>query len=221
MKRLRFTHPIALLAGCIFLGAALSYVLPAGQYERREDPATGRSVVVPGTYQLVESTPVGFFDALVAIPRGMADRADVIFLIFLIGGAFAVVDETGALRAGVGWLVGPRLPVRGRLMRSDYADERRPARGSSCRWRRVSSVVEVRAQMVLGAHGAWSRRHLRGDRHWASMSIRLRMDFPTIHGPKPGRPPDTTRVAVRVRQNPRGDLIGKDVGRQGRLHVLG
>ena len=53
MKRLRFPHPIALLAGCIFLGAALSYVLPAGQYERREDPATGRSVVVPGTYQLV------------------------------------------------------------------------------------------------------------------------------------------------------------------------
>ena len=115
MKRLRFPHPIALLAGCIFLGAALSYVLPAGQYERREDPATGRSVVVPGTYQLVESTPVGFFDALVAIPRGMADRADVIFLIFLIGGAFAVVDETGALRAGVGWLVA-RLRNREVLM---------------------------------------------------------------------------------------------------------
>ena len=105
MRRPGFPHPIALLAGCILLGAALSYVLPAGQYERREDPTTGRSVVVPGTYQVVASTPVGFFDALVAIPRGMADRADVIFLIFLIGGAFAVVDETGALRAGVGWLV--------------------------------------------------------------------------------------------------------------------
>ena len=105
MTRIRFPHPIALLAGCILLGAALSYVLPAGQYERREDPVTGRSVVVAGTYQVVESTPVGFFDAFVAIPRGMADRADVIFLIFLIGGAFSVIDETGALRSGVAWLV--------------------------------------------------------------------------------------------------------------------
>ncbi len=90
-------------------------MLPAGEYKRREDPVTGRSVVVPGTCQLVESTPVGFFDALVAILSGIADRADVIFLIFLIGGAFAVVDETGALRAGVGWLVA-RLRSREVLM---------------------------------------------------------------------------------------------------------
>ncbi len=115
MRRLRFPHPIALLTGCILVGAALSYVLPAGQYERREDPVTGRSVVVPETYHVVESTPVGFFDALVAIPRGMADRADVIFLIFLIGGAFAVIDETGALRSGVAWLVA-RLRSREVLM---------------------------------------------------------------------------------------------------------
>ena len=115
MRRLRFPHPIALLAGCILLGAALSYLLPAGEYERREDAVTGRSVVIPGTYHVVESTPVGFFDALVAIPRGMADRTDVIFLIFLIGGAFSVVDETGALRSGVAWLVA-RLRNRGVLV---------------------------------------------------------------------------------------------------------
>ena len=40
-----------------------------------------------------------------AIPRGMADAASVIFFVFLIGGAFTVVDETGALRQGVDWLV--------------------------------------------------------------------------------------------------------------------
>ena len=39
----------------------------------------------------------------------------MIFLIFLIGGAFAVIDETGALRAGVGWLVA-RLRSREVLM---------------------------------------------------------------------------------------------------------
>jgi uncharacterized ion transporter superfamily protein YfcC len=41
----------------------------------------------------------------VAIPQGLAEAASVVFLVFLTGGAFTVVDKTGALRQGVGWLV--------------------------------------------------------------------------------------------------------------------
>jgi uncharacterized ion transporter superfamily protein YfcC len=48
---------------------------------------------------------VGPFEALVAIPKGLTDAASVVFLVFLVGGAFTVVDETGALRQAVGWLV--------------------------------------------------------------------------------------------------------------------
>ncbi len=105
MRTSRFPHPITLLVGCILLGAVLSYILPAGQYDRQDDPATGRSVVVAGTYHEVERNPVGLFGAVVAIPKGLADAADIIFLVFLIGGAFTVVDRTGALRSGVDWLV--------------------------------------------------------------------------------------------------------------------
>ena len=104
MIKPRFPDPLTLLVGCLLLAAILSYILPAGQYDRADDPATGRSVVVAGTYHAVDASPVGFFDAMVAIPLGMADAADVIFLVFLIGGAFTVVDETGALRRAVGWL---------------------------------------------------------------------------------------------------------------------
>lgn len=99
-ERSRFPHPLTLLVGCVLLAAALSYVLPAGTYDRQLDEATGRTVVVPGTYQSVDPAPVNFFDAIVAIPRGMADASDIVFLVFLIGGAFAVVDATGALRGG-------------------------------------------------------------------------------------------------------------------------
>ena len=106
MKKSWFPHPLTLLSGCILAAAALSYVLPAGQYQRRDDPVTGRSVVAAGTYETVERTPVSFFDSVVAIPKGMGEAADVIFLVFLIGGAFTVVDKTGALRGGMNWLVG-------------------------------------------------------------------------------------------------------------------
>ena len=93
------------MCGCVLLAAVASHVLPPGEYDRRDDPVTARQVVVAGTYHTVAPRPVGAFQALVAIPRGMADAAAVIFFVFLIGGAFTVVDATGALRQGVDWLV--------------------------------------------------------------------------------------------------------------------
>ena len=102
--RLRFPHPLALLVGFIVLAAAMTYVLPAGQFDRRDDPATGHKVVVAGTYHPVPQAPVTPFQAVVAIPRGMAAAAPIIFLVFLIGGAFGVVDQTGALHRGVAWM---------------------------------------------------------------------------------------------------------------------
>jgi uncharacterized ion transporter superfamily protein YfcC len=95
---IKLPHPLALLVGCVLVAAALSWVLPAGKYERREDPATGRSVVVPGTYSRVAPRPVGPFQALVAIPKGIVDAASVIGLVFLIGGAFTVIERAGTLR---------------------------------------------------------------------------------------------------------------------------
>jgi uncharacterized ion transporter superfamily protein YfcC len=105
VARARFPHPLTLLTGCILIAAVCSYLLPAGEFDRRDDPVTGRRVVVAGTYHHVDQRPVGPFDAFVAIPKGLADAASVVFLVFLVGGAFTVVDETGALRQAVGWLV--------------------------------------------------------------------------------------------------------------------
>jgi uncharacterized ion transporter superfamily protein YfcC len=111
----RFPHPLTLLVACILIAAALTWALPAGEYQRREDPATGRSVVVPGTYAPVEATPVGPFQALVGIPRGMIEAASVIFYVFLVGAGFAVVERTGALTRLVNSLVAA-LSGRGLLV---------------------------------------------------------------------------------------------------------
>ena len=94
-------HPLALLLACVVIAASLSYILPAGEYERRPDKTTGRNVVVPGSFHAVEARPVGPFATLVAVPRGMIDAGSVIFLVFLVGGAFSVIDATGAFRHGV------------------------------------------------------------------------------------------------------------------------
>ncbi len=113
--RFRFPHALVLLVGGILLAAALTWVVPAGEYERREDPVTHKKVVVAGTYHPVPRSPVGPFGTFVQIPNGLIDAADIVFFVFLAGGAFAVVDKTGTLRQAVDSLAN-RLQDRGEWM---------------------------------------------------------------------------------------------------------
>ena len=115
MNTFRFPHPLVLLTSFIMLAAALSYVLPAGRFARHQDPVAHREVVVAGSYHRVPATPVGPLEMLVDLPKGLADAAGVVFLIFLAGGAFTVVDKTGALRHGIDWLLA-RTQGRGVLV---------------------------------------------------------------------------------------------------------
>jgi uncharacterized ion transporter superfamily protein YfcC len=111
----KLPHPFILLLGGVAIAAALTWILPAGAYQRRTDMATGRNLVVPGTYALTKPAPVGPMAALLAVPRGIVAGADVILTVLFVGGAFALLDATGALTRLVGALVGrtknPRLIV--------------------------------------------------------------------------------------------------------------
>ncbi|MGH7585153.1 MAG: YfcC family protein [Gemmatimonadales bacterium] len=100
----RFPHPLVLLVVGALIAAALTWLVPAGEFARVADAAAGRQVVVPGTWHPVTPNPVGPFAAMVAIPRGLVDAADVVVLVFLVGGAFAVIEATGAMGPLVGAL---------------------------------------------------------------------------------------------------------------------
>jgi uncharacterized ion transporter superfamily protein YfcC len=108
----RLPHPLTLLVGCTVIAAALTHVLPAGKFDTRDDPATGKKVAVAGSYHRVDPHPVTPFETVVAIPDGIISAVSVIAFVFLVGGAFGVVDKTGALRDGIDWLV-RRLGNRG------------------------------------------------------------------------------------------------------------
>lgn len=104
--RLRLPHPLVLLLAAIGIAALLTFVLPAGAYERRSDAASGRDVVVAGTYHAVAAAPVGVLSAVLAVPRGIVAGADVMITILFVGGAFAMLDAAGVLARLVGALVG-------------------------------------------------------------------------------------------------------------------
>jgi len=110
----RLPHPLVLLLGGVAVAAVLTWVIPAGFYERRTDPVTQRSVVIAGTYAPANAAPVGPGGALMAVPRGIISGADVILTILFVGGTFALLDATGALARLVGSLL--RRTTRPRLI---------------------------------------------------------------------------------------------------------
>jgi uncharacterized ion transporter superfamily protein YfcC len=104
--KLKLPHPLVLLLGTVVVAIAMTWIIPAGSYERRTDAATGRQVVVPGTYARVAASPVGLMGSLLAVPRGIVAGSDIILTVLFVGGAFALLDATGALARLVGALVG-------------------------------------------------------------------------------------------------------------------
>jgi len=102
---MKLPHPVILLVAGVAVCAVLTWVLPAGEYDRRDDPATGRRVVVAGTYHPVDPAPIGPFAAVVAIPRGFVEAADVIGVVLFVGAAWIVVDRIGTLSRLIAALV--------------------------------------------------------------------------------------------------------------------
>jgi len=102
---LKLPHPLILLLSGVAIAAALTWILPAGAFDRRDDPATGRRVVVAGTFHPVAAAPVGPFAAAVSVPRGFVAAADVIAVVLFVGGAWVVIDRIGTLPALVAVLV--------------------------------------------------------------------------------------------------------------------
>lgn len=88
-------NPFVLMFIVIVIVAVLTYILPAGQYERIEKD--GRSVVDPTSFEFVESTPVGLLEMFSSIHAGMIEGASIILFVFLFGGALGIMQATGAL----------------------------------------------------------------------------------------------------------------------------
>ncbi len=101
-KNFRVPHTLVLLYGMVLLAYVLTLVLPSGQFETEMNDH-GHEVVVPGTYAVIPDTEALPLSALfTVIPRGLASAQGIIFFVFIIGGALAVIRATGALDAALG-----------------------------------------------------------------------------------------------------------------------
>lgn len=104
-EKIKFPHTYVIIFSAIILMAICTYFIPAGVYEMIEDSNTGMMLVDPDSYHTITQNPVGLFDVFLAIPKGMIKTADIIFFIFIVGGAFGIIQGTGAIEAGIGNMV--------------------------------------------------------------------------------------------------------------------
>lgn len=104
-KTKEFPHIFIILFVVIIVAAILTYIVPAGHYERVIDEATGREVINPQSFKYIESTPVGPFEMLLAIVEGFIDAGGISVLIFVAFSALYIVERTGAMDASISWMV--------------------------------------------------------------------------------------------------------------------
>ncbi|HSM34945.1 MAG TPA: hypothetical protein VK837_00995 [Longimicrobiales bacterium] len=94
-----------LIFGMVALATVLTWIVPAGSFAKEVITVPGvgeREVVVPGSFAFLdESYPQGLMALLTAPIRGFIEAADVIGFVLIVGGAFGVLQATGAVASGL------------------------------------------------------------------------------------------------------------------------
>src|SRR5699024_8816564 len=89
-----------ILFALLLLGWLASYIIPSGQFATNEN-----GTVIPGSYEVVASPNLGIMDLFLAIQEGMIKSANLIFLVLIMGGAIAVIEQPGTINSGIRVLV--------------------------------------------------------------------------------------------------------------------
>lgn len=98
----RIPHTFTIVFALIVLAAALTWVVPAGEFVRQsvEVNGTTREVVVNDSFHYVESSPQTW-QVFSALYNGFVDKADIIIFILMVGGAFWILNNSHAIDVGV------------------------------------------------------------------------------------------------------------------------
>ena len=100
-RKFKFKVPntYLLIFSLLVLIAAMTWIIPGGQYERTV--VDGKQVVVQNSFKYIENEPQGIFDLFMSPLKGFSDPqgALIIGFILLVGGSFNVLAKTNAINS--------------------------------------------------------------------------------------------------------------------------
>ena len=92
MSKLKAPNTYVIIAVIIVLCAVMTWILPGGQYIKADDGTV--------SYEAVDSVPQTW-QVFSAIYHGFVKQAGIIIFILVVGGAFWLLNATGAVEAGI------------------------------------------------------------------------------------------------------------------------
>ncbi len=104
-KKFKLPHVYVLLFVVMLLVLLITYIVPSGEFTRVVDPNSGREIIDPATYTIIEKTKLSAMDFFLAIHTGFTETRDIIALLLFVAGTLAVIEKTGAIGAGIHALV--------------------------------------------------------------------------------------------------------------------
>lgn len=91
---------MVLIFSIIVLAAVMTHIVPAGEFDREQ--IDGVTKIVADSFHYVDGEPANLLDIFVAVPRGLIDASQYLFIVFIAGGLFHLLTVTGALENAVG-----------------------------------------------------------------------------------------------------------------------
>ena len=97
LSKARLPHTLVLIYVMVVLTVVATWVIPGGEYQRVEKD--GRAMPVAGTFSFSGRQPQGLGALFISPVKGFIEASSIIVFIFIVGGAFAVIQKTGAITA--------------------------------------------------------------------------------------------------------------------------
>ncbi len=101
-RKLTLPDTLIIMLVLIVIATALTWIVPAGVYDRVKDEATGRMIVDPDSFHYVEQNGQGVGAMLLSISASFVSSGKITGMLFICGATVHLITFTGAINAGLG-----------------------------------------------------------------------------------------------------------------------
>lgn len=96
----KISDPMVIIFIVMILAAVLTYIIPAGEFSK--DVVSKASVSSTKSFHNLPNHGVGLFGIFEAIPKGLVVASEYLFIVFIAGGLFHILDKSQALEHAIG-----------------------------------------------------------------------------------------------------------------------
>ncbi len=103
-KRFKAPHSLVLLMAMVLIVTVLTWIVPAGQYERVKNEE-GKTVIVADSFHQIDSHAVSLIKMPSLVVDGFIKNAALLMMIMFSGAAFSIITKSGAFQSAVAKVV--------------------------------------------------------------------------------------------------------------------